>query len=136
MRKRKPPRTARSKKSITLVRSKPAHKLRQLSEDEARDTYQAAKKAKKKKVHGPIHLRDAWWRWRYSHKLAGFVADLRFSIKDPELDDPSLVAGHLARFIELMVVRFERLVEIGQSFTVAMRVAICFFNSATVVPCS
>ena len=42
------------------------------------------------------------------------MADLRDLIKDEALDDPSLVSGHLAQLIELMVVRFERLVEVGQ----------------------
>jgi hypothetical protein len=112
MGKRKPPKATRSTKSTPPPQAKTDHKLRYLSEGEARAAYRAAKKAKK--FYGPLHLLDAWWRWRYSHTLAGFVADLRYSIKDRDLDHPSLVAGHLARFIELMVVRFERLVEAGQ----------------------
>jgi hypothetical protein len=94
-----------------LPQGKSTHNLRQLSEDEARAVYNSATKAKK--VYGAMHLLDAWWRWRYSHTLKDYVADLLYLIKDPSLDDPSLVAGHLARFVELMVVRFERLVEVG-----------------------
>jgi hypothetical protein len=112
MGKRKAAKAPRSNRRRLAPQAETAQKLRHLSKAEARDAYEAAKKAKK--IHGPMHLLDAWWRWRHSHTLSGFVAGLRDSIKDRALDDPSLVAGHLARFIELMVVRFERLVEVGQ----------------------
>jgi hypothetical protein len=111
MGKRKPPKNARSTKGIPPAQVEIVHKLRHLSEDEAVDAYQAAKKAKK--IYGPLHLLDVWRRLRHNHTLAGFVAGLRRLIKDRELDNPSLVAGDLARFIELMVARFERLVEVG-----------------------
>ncbi len=112
MGKRKPPKATRSTRSSTPPQAGTAHKLRQLSEDEALGAYQTARKAKK--LYEPLKLRLAWWRWRYNHNLPGFVADLRDLINDRPLDDPSLVTGHLARFIELIVVRFERLVEAGQ----------------------
>src|SRR6266446_3420011 len=89
MGKRKPPKGARSPKSIPSAQIGNDHKLRCLSEDEALHAYQEAKKAKK--IRGPMHLLDAWWRWRHNHNLAGFVADLRDLIKDEALDDPSLV---------------------------------------------
>src|ERR1043166_10027152 len=79
---------------------KATHKLRQLSEHEARAVYDSAKK--EKKLYGQMNLRDSWRRWRYGHSLTAFIADLRDLIKDPSLDDPSLVPGNLARFIELM----------------------------------
>jgi hypothetical protein len=111
MGKRKRPKTARSTKSIPPAQVGSVHELRNLTEDEAADAYQAAKKAKK--CYGPMHLFDAWRRLRYNPSLPDFVADLRFSINDPDLDNPSKTAEYLARFIELMVIRFERSVEDG-----------------------
>jgi hypothetical protein len=110
MGKRKPPKTARSTKSNPPAQVGSVHELRNLSEDEALDAYQAAKKAKTH--YGPLDLLEAWRLLRYN-RLPDFVADLRDLIKDRSLDDSSLVARDLALFIELMVARFERLVEVG-----------------------
>lgn len=84
------------------------HKVRPLSADEACVAYRTAKRAKN--VYAPINLVDAWRRLRSNHSLPAFVADLRELIKDPVLDDPSVSTGYPARFVELMVVGFERLV--------------------------
>jgi len=107
MRKRKRGKASHTRKS----RRESTRKLRELTEDEARAAYHSAKTAKA--LYGPLHLRDAWYRWRHNHTLAGYLGDLRDLINDPLLDDPQLMEGNLARFIELMIVRFERLVEIG-----------------------
>ncbi|MFZ3376263.1 MAG: hypothetical protein WA183_11985 [Chthoniobacterales bacterium] len=109
MGRRKPPKTAGSTKSIPPAQVGDAYKLRHLSKDEAVDAYQAAKK--EKKHYGPMNLFEAWRLLRYNPSLPDFVADLRFSINDPDLDNPSKLAEYLARFIELMVIRFERSVE-------------------------
>lgn len=92
---------------------KPGRKRRsrQMTEEQARQVHETAKS--NRMLSGPVSLIEAWKASHSRNSLPQFLADLRRLIKDEDLNDPRYMELHVAIFIEMMVVRFERLVDSG-----------------------
>ena len=81
-----------------------------MSEAEVTAIWEAASK-----IHQPTPLLTKWEKRRDPNaSLRAFVRDLRRCAKTAELDDPKTAPEYVARLMEGLVKRFERLVEAGK----------------------
>lgn len=64
--------------------------------------------------HSPLTLQVLWKKEKPNASWNNYLTDLRFLINQTDLDDPEKQRENLAVFIEIMVERFEYLVEQGE----------------------
>lgn len=77
-----------------------------------RSKFDAAHSSKKR--HFPLDLQNLWRRERPTTSIEEYLATLRHLINHADLDDVTKQNEHLLTFVEIMVERFEYLVEKGE----------------------